>query len=193
MSAFSVYPGGSRAPLRTSESSQPRQSQPRQDDMNHLPTPHDGLPKNYLPPFHRSSSPSVTREGKENGYSNQRGDSRQNQPPIDTLRNQKSGNISDMARNEEERRNQAAWSPHRGRRDERSKGSTSASTLNGNGQSAPSSTNVDDVNRDFERLLVSPVTWLIPILLTYTPRDPNRTSFKYQQLCALASHPSIHL
>lgn len=157
MSAFSVQPGGSRAALRPSDSSQMHQAQPRHDDINQLPFSHDGLPKTYLSPFHRSSSPSVTREGKENGYSNHRSDPRHSQPPINILRNQKSGNISDMARNEEERRNQAAWSPHRGRRDERSKGSTAASTVNRNAPSAPSSTDTDDVNRDFERLLVSPV------------------------------------
>lgn len=159
MSAFSIHPRGDSDPLQASGSGQTRQPRSRQNDINRLSAPHDGLPKTHLPAFHRSSTPSVTREGKENGYSHQQRDPRSSQPPMNILRNQRSGNVSDMARREEERRNQAAWSPRRGRREEMSKAAppvaTAGDTFQPDKSASRVSIDVEDVNRDFERLLVS--------------------------------------
>lgn len=181
MSAFSVHPGGSRAALRQSDFSQTRQPQSGHNEINRLPTPHDGLPKPYLAPFHRSSSPSVAREGKENGYPHQHRDPRSSQPPMNILRNQRSGNVSDMARNEEERRNQAAWSPRRGRREDAPDGTSSVANARGFLQpthaGARMSTDTEDVNRDFERLLVS---FVVVIAFPLHSRVPCSSQDKFQ-------------
>lgn len=112
-----------------------------------IPQP-DGVPRTYLSPFHRSSSPSIMAVGKENNIQGSRRDIQDSQFSAAYVERQ--ADVQRDNRNERhgETRPPVTWSPRRGKREQSSGGSTSATQVQRN------TNETDNVNRDFERLLV---------------------------------------
>lgn len=158
MSSFARSPGDSGSVLRPSSSSQilkaaddgadPKQSRPTRHHH------HDGLPKPNLGPLHRSSSPSaVVSRGKENGnhHSQYQVVARHSQPPANILRHQRAGNLRNSAETPDATQGQA--SPRAGIREEAKRQKIYPSRP---GSDYQKDRDAEGINRDFERLLVSP-------------------------------------
>ncbi|KAJ9119640.1 hypothetical protein QFC22_003349 [Naganishia vaughanmartiniae] len=107
----------------------------------------DGLPKTYLSPFHRSSSPSSLAVGKENEIQGQRREIRGSQFSAAASSRQADVNKDNRSAHFEETRSRVSWSPRRGKREQETGESTSVTQVRG----IVDETN--DINRDFERLL----------------------------------------
>ena len=158
MSSSARSLGDNGSVLRPSRSSQilkasddgadPKQSRPTRHHHHH------GLPKPNLAPLHRSSSPSVVvSPGKENGnhHSPYPVVARHSQPPANILRHQRSGNLRNSAETPDARQGQA--SPRAGIREEATRQKTYPSRF---GSDYPKNQDAEGINRDFDRLLVSP-------------------------------------
>lgn len=119
-----------------------------------LPQP-DGLPRTYLSPFHRSSTPSSVPVGKENNIQGQRREARGSQlAAVSSDQHaglQKDTRIGSL----DETRPPMSWSPRRGKREQGAGGSTSVT------QVLRSVEDANDINMDFERLLVSRLSSLL--------------------------------
>jgi hypothetical protein len=156
MPSFPTRSDGEDVVLRPSSSGQLFEPQNNGGNVKHQQSalPH---PKSHQSALHRSSSPSVTlSQGKENGQQRQQQPvMRHSQPPTDILRHQRSGDLRNSMGKGDTRQGQPGGSPRAGRREE---------TLRHAAYPARPTTgprieqDVEDINKDFERLLVSPVT-----------------------------------
>lgn len=140
--------------LRPSRSGQIFDPQSNGGNVRHQQSalPH---PKSHQSPSHRSSSPSVTLgQGKENGQQRQQQPvMRHSQPPTDILRHQRSADPRDAARKGDTRQGQPGGSPRAGRREETPRNTVYPSRP----ATGPKiEQDIEDINKDFERLLVSP-------------------------------------
>jgi hypothetical protein len=157
MPSFPMRSDSSDAVLRPSRSGQ--LSDPKSNGGNvkqqQSVRPHPGGPsKSQVSPFHLSSSPSVTlSEGKENGQQRQQQPMmRHSQPPSQVLHHQRSGDFRDPARKGDTRQGQTGGSPRTGRREEASRHAAYPSRPT----TGPKiEQDIEDINKDFERLLVS--------------------------------------
>jgi hypothetical protein len=155
MPSFPTRSDGEDVVLRPSSSGQLFEPQNNGGNVKHQQSalPH---PKSHQSALHRSSSPSVTlSQGKENGQQRQQQPlMRHSQPPTDILRHQRSGDLRDPARKGETRQGQTGGSPRTGRREEASRHAAYPSRPT----TGPKiEQDIEDINKDFERLLVSPL------------------------------------
>ncbi|KAJ9094493.1 hypothetical protein QFC21_006032 [Naganishia friedmannii] len=134
----------------TSKQSQHRNSGnqvPASNTMKGSLPQHDGLRRTYLSPFHRSSSPSVIAVGKENNMQGQTREVQGSQLCITPSDRQVDVQKDNRNGSSDETRPPTSWSPRRGKREQESGESTSATQVRRKGDEA------NEVNRDFERLL----------------------------------------